>query len=77
MLKKVRSLRPRVEKNWGGLEVLQFQHPHSNLVPIKCVHIPDFTLFDFYLLFKQLHVIINTSITVVCISVEMQVFKSV
>jgi len=34
-------------------------------VPIKCVPIPitDFTLFNFYLLFKQLHVIIDTSVT--------------
>ena len=37
----------------------------------------DFTVFDFCLLFKQLHVIINTSITVVCVSMEIQVFKSV
>ena len=49
-----------------------WSHPHKLLT-----HPHPFTLYVFYLLFKQLHVITNTSITVVCISMEMQVFKSV
>jgi len=47
-------------------------YPHTLPVPINCpIPIPEFTLLDFCLLFKQLRVIINTSIAVVCISMEM------
>ena len=53
--------------------------PSRDPIPIPMTSIPthDFTLFDFYLLFKQLHVIINTSIIgpVVCISMEIRVFN--
>jgi len=37
---------------------------------------PNPRLHTFYLLFKQLHVMITTSIIVVCISMEIQVFKN-
>ena len=44
-----------------------------------CVYPPPFLAIHhcFYLLFKQLHVIINTSIVVVCIGMEIHVLKSV
>ena len=53
--------------------------PHT--VAINCPHshprLHTFRFLRFYLLFKQLHVIINTSIVVVCIGMEIHVLKSV